>query len=275
MTTSRWTAALAAVRRGWPVLPLRPYRKVPAVRDWDRTATLDPARVREWWAYSPFNVGISCRGAGLLVVDLDPPDGRTTFTRLGEIEPTYTVRTPSGGEHRYFLAPPGVELRNTAGRLGPGVDTRAAGGFVTAAGSVLRTATGFRAYETVLDLPVAPAPEWLVSALSPTPAPTRIVVPVQRPSPRRIAAYRAAVVEGEVDRVRTARPGTRAHVLFTAACRLGELVGAGWLDESTATALLLAACADHEGVDGWTPREAAHHVGNGIATGRRSPRALG
>ncbi|MFD0205678.1 MULTISPECIES: hypothetical protein [Saccharothrix] len=62
--------------------------------------------------------------------------------------------------------------------------------------------------------------------------------------------------------------------MFTAACRLGELVGAGWLDETTATAVLLAAAAPHNGIEGWTEREALHHVENGLALGRRRPRVL-
>ncbi|MEU5696754.1 bifunctional DNA primase/polymerase [Actinosynnema sp. NPDC020468] len=271
MGSSRWRAASAAVERGWPVVPLRPYRKTPAVRDWDRHATLDPDLVRHWWSRRPYNVGISCRGAELLVVDLDLPDGPRAFAAAGDTGPTYTVRTASGGEHRYFRAPPGVDLRNTVGRLGPGVDTRAAGGYVVAAGSVLRTGAGFRGYEVVLDVPVAPAPAWLVAALTPAP---RVFVPAQRAAPRRIEAYRAAVVDGEVDRVRSARPGTRAHTAFTAACRLGELVGAGWLDEGTAVAVLLAAASGHVGVAGWTEREALHHIGNGVERGRRTPRVL-
>ncbi|MEU4746703.1 DNA primase, partial [Actinosynnema sp. NPDC023658] len=121
--------------------------------------------------------------------------------------------------------------------------------------------------------PVAPAPEWLVAVLTPPP-PEDLPIPVQRPSPRRVDAYRAAVVEGEVERVREARPGGRAHIVFTAACRLGELVGAGWLDEVTAMSVLLAAASAHIGVEGWTEREALHHVENGIAAGRRRPRVL-
>ncbi|MBM7809407.1 bifunctional DNA primase/polymerase [Saccharothrix algeriensis] len=279
-TRAGLAAAMAAVERGWPVIPLRPYGKAPAVRDWDRWATLDPARVRAWWERLPYNVGIPCRAAGLLVVDLDRgvPHGRDAFAALardhGAPDPvdTYTVATPGGGEHRYFRAPD-LPLPNTAGRLGPHVDTRSAGGFVVASGSVRRTAAGPRLYEVVRDAPVADAPDWLVAALRP-PAPAPRPEPVEVPAPRRIRAYRAAVVAGEVARVRAALPGVRAHVLFTAACRLGELVGAGWLGDRAAADALLDAAARHDGVEGWTRREALHHIANGIATGRRRPRVI-
>jgi hypothetical protein len=272
MTTYR--AALAATARGWPVVPLRPREKTPVLRRWEDEATLDRDRLRQWWSRRPYNVGIACGPAGLLVVDLDVPHGRQAFARRawqhGDEDPrdTYTVATPSGGEHRYFRAPD-VPLGNSVGRIAPHVDTRGVGGYVVAAGSLV----GDRRYRVLRDAPVAPAPEWLVAVLTPAP-PEELPIPVQRPSPRRVDAYRAAVVDGEVERVREARPGARAHIVFTAACRLGELVGAGWLDEATATAVLLAAASAHNGIEGWTEREALHHVGNGIALGRRQPRVL-
>ncbi len=280
---ARLAAAVAAVERGWPVIPLRPFGKVPALKDWDRRATLDLDQVRAWWEHRPYNIGISCRAAGLLVVDLDQgvPHGRDVLADLareyGAEDPrdTYTVATPSGGEHRYFHAPD-APLRNTVGKLGRHVDTRSAGGYIAAPGSIRRTTSGLRLYKVARDLPVAPAPAWLVAILCPPEPepPAEPAGPVDPPAPRRVRAYRAAVVDGETQRVREARPGTRAHVLFTAACRLGELVGAGWLDDHAATAVLLDAAAHHNGVEGWTDREALRHITNGIATGRRRPRVI-
>ncbi|MEJ2856813.1 MULTISPECIES: bifunctional DNA primase/polymerase [unclassified Saccharothrix] len=277
---ARLAAALTAVEHGWPVFPLRPLGKVPALKDWDRRATLDVKQVEAWWRHRPYNIGISCRAADLLVVDLDQgiPHGRDVLAdlarRYGADDPadTYTVFTPSGGEHRYFRAPQ-TPLRNTVGKLGRHVDTRSAGGYVAAAGSIRHMTSGLRLYKVIRDVPPAPAPEWLVRLLSPPPPPPPPATP-SIPAPRRVRAYRAAALDGEAQRVRTAVPGTRAHALFTAACRLGELVGAGWLDEQDATATLLNAAAHHNGVEGWTDREARHHITNGLATGRRSPRVI-
>lgn len=63
--------------------------------------------------------------------------------------------TPSGGAHLYYRAPEGAELRNTCGRLGWRIDTRAHGGYVLAAGSRLSGPAGAR-YEVLRDQ--APAP---------------------------------------------------------------------------------------------------------------------
>ncbi|MFC5057473.1 bifunctional DNA primase/polymerase [Saccharothrix xinjiangensis] len=272
---TRYREALAAAARGWPVIPLRPHGKAPALRGWEREATTDRDRIRRWWVRRPCNVGIACGPAGLLVVDLDVPHGREAFARRawqhGAEDPrdTYSVATAGGGEHRYFLAPE-VPLGNTVGKVAPHVDTRGIGGYVVAAGSRV----GDHRYRVLRDLPVAPAPGWLVDVLAPPPSEEVVDIPVQRSSSRRVGAYRDAAVAGELDRVRGARPGVRAHVVFTAACRLGELVGAGWLDERAAADLLLDAASAHDGVEGWTGREARHHIGNGLALGRRRPRAL-
>lgn len=66
-------AALRAAAAGWVVFPVRPRGKVPAVRDWERAATTDPARLAGWWFASGWNIGVAAGRSGLLVVDLDTP----------------------------------------------------------------------------------------------------------------------------------------------------------------------------------------------------------
>jgi hypothetical protein len=95
-------AALVAAERGWPVFPLRPNSKLPAIKQWGQQATTDESQIHRWWSgNSRKNVGIACGPAGLLVVDLDVPHGREAFARRawqhGAEDPrdTYTVSTPS------------------------------------------------------------------------------------------------------------------------------------------------------------------------------------
>ena len=57
--------------------------------------------------------------------------------------------------------PEGPPLRNTAGRLGRLIDTRAAGVYVVGAES---TISG-RSYTPILDLPVTPLPPWMTGLL--------------------------------------------------------------------------------------------------------------
>lgn len=80
--------ALDVAARGWPVFPLLPGRKRPALHHanrcpgtgacarghagWEQRATCDPDRIRAAWTAGPaYNVGLATGPAGLLVVDLD------------------------------------------------------------------------------------------------------------------------------------------------------------------------------------------------------------
>jgi hypothetical protein len=294
--------ACSAAGRGWPVFPLQPYSKRPAIRAWPQYATTEADQLATWWDRAPYNVGIACGPAGLLVVDLDrrpaPRDLAdsvpTSSTRLlaelargaGAPDPraTYTVATPSG-EHRYFAVPAVASNdvpdgqdrlrqvrssgRTTVGALGPRIDTRAAGGYVAAAGSVRWVRGCRRYYSVVRSDPVAPAPPWLLDALTPAPSVRVGSTPVTQPGP-----YVRAAVSREAEVVREAEPGTRNSRLFGAAVRLGELAAAGLLTEQEVTGALLDAANRHVGVDGFTAAEADRTVGNGLTYGRRRPRGV-
>lgn len=285
-------AALAAADRGWPVFPAYPYSKIPCITDWHRRATCDPDTLTEWWAEGPYNVGVATGPAGLLVIDLDsargeiPPrdwaihdvaHGRDVLAvladRAGAAYPggTYTVSTPTGGYHLYYKAPPGLQLRNTTAKLGWRIDTRAAGGGIIAAGSVRRLRFGISAYTVARDAHVAALPEWLTAALMPRPY---IPTAVRRLAGTRLGAWTKAALAGEAVRVREAAVGSRNDTLFTAACRLGELVGAGLLDESMAEATLRQAAAVHVGTHDFAASEADRAIASGLARGRLNPRRI-
>ena len=292
MTTDRTTltaAALAAAARGWHVFPLRPGDKRPALRaDWERRATaVDKARIRRCWEHAAYNVGIACGPSGLIVVDLDVPkagerppaewtrepginDGADVFAALcerhGQPFPfdTYTVRTGRGGMHLYFTAPAGLELRNSVGRLGWLIDTRARGGYVVAAGSIVAG----RAYTVVNDADPAPLPGWLVGLLT---APDRSAGgPARMPGiPREHAAgYAGAALRSEVQRVLDATPGNRNHTLNQAAFALGQLAAAGMLPEPLVFDCLFAA-GQHIGL---SARECEATIRSGLTSGVRRPR---
>jgi hypothetical protein len=213
-------AALAAIVRGWPVFPLRPRDKRPAVRQWEHKATVDVDRLSAYWETHPSaNVGIACGPAGLLVVDLDTKvgdvDGIAKFAELiptSEPIATYTVETPSGGRHVYFTADADADYRNTAGKLGPGIDTRGRGGYVVAAGST----TDIGTYRLVVDLEPVAVPGWLARRLTDTPHPTPTPAPTQWVHDRRTN------YSGLVATVASAANGTRNAALYWAACRLAD-----------------------------------------------------
>ncbi|WP_406690545.1 bifunctional DNA primase/polymerase [Saccharopolyspora sp. ID03-671] len=279
--------ALEAAAVGKHVFPLQPRAKKPAIGDWETTATTDPDQIRAWWRRAPHNVGIACGPSGLLVVDLDiahatsphaesDPAVGTGYAGLavlaaeaGERFPdhTYTVATPSGGQHLYFTSPAGVELRCSVGRLGRWIDTRGAGGYVVAAGSV----GPHGRYQVQRDLPIAPLPQWITGLLAPHPATASTEL---RLPPERAAAYIAAVVRAETDNVARAVTGQRHHVLLKAAGALGRLVGGQEIDYAVAENTLRHAAHTHIGRDGFTDAEADTTIRAGLAWGIQRPRHI-
>lgn len=172
LAIARWCAG-----RGWPVHPLAPGRKTPAGNcaacrgpahtyrgcrcpaegRWChgfRAATLDFARIEQWWGAHPeFGVGIACGPAGLVVIDIDahsrPMPGRDRllpgvgiaetvdltglangFHTSGVLaalsgamppaddETTLRVRTPSGGLHVWYRALGGHRWQCSSGSGG-------------------------------------------------------------------------------------------------------------------------------------------------------------
>ncbi len=152
--------ALYYVNKGLRVLPLHSVRspdgctcgqancssvaKHPITRNGVKDASCDAVQIREWWRlYPDANIGIAT-GEGLLVIDIDPRHGGSleALQAVVALPATATVQTGSGGLHLYFQYDKKLALRNTAGKLAPGIDTRADNGYVVAAPS--RHANGNR-----------------------------------------------------------------------------------------------------------------------------------
>lgn len=174
---------------------------------------------------------------------------------------TYAVRTGSGGLHLYFTAPGGPPLRNTAGRLGWLIDTRAAGGYVVAAES---TVAG-RRYEVVADATPATLPDWLAATLAdpePRPASARGIT--------RPAGYAAAALRQEIAGVLDAQSGGRNHRLNAAAFALGQLVAGGLLPADVVDHALTAAGL----ATGLPAREVHRTIRSGVDAGAGTPRRV-
>jgi hypothetical protein len=238
--------ALDAACEGWPVFPLRPgsKRPRPEFTSWESRATLDLERITRWWDRHPTdNVAVATGPAGLVVVDIDtaaadephPPEWpharggldvyRALARRHGHV-PTWTVGTASGGLHLYYRAPAqGGPWRNTAGRIGWHIDTRAAGGYVVSLGSVVAG----RIYVPVDCHPVAELPGWLTARLAP-PAPPARTVGMELASMGR--GYAPAALAGEVQRVLDAPVGQRNAALNRAAWNLARHIATGLVARS-------------------------------------------
>ncbi|MCC5673759.1 bifunctional DNA primase/polymerase [Kocuria rhizophila] len=171
-STRDWLYALAI--HGFHLLPLIPGEKRPAITDWEKRATVDPARLDRW--PKDAGVGIACGRSGLVVIDCDshgstpPPewdrpgirDGVDVFADLWSrhspnvsMFDTFTVTTPSGGLHLYFRAPVGSRIRNRTG-LEWQVDVRARGGYACGPGTNLKQGTYTPAGDPGKLLPLPP-----------------------------------------------------------------------------------------------------------------------
>lgn len=160
------TDALTYVELGYHVLPCAPGRKVPLTPRGVLDASGDPKQMEAWWAREPqANIGVST--TGLLVLDIDgDANPWLNDRRLADsLARTPSAVTPGGGRHYFFRQPAGRRWRNTAGKLAPRVDTRATGGYVLVAPSVVDG----RPYRWINDPPpfdqLAEPPDWLMSAL--------------------------------------------------------------------------------------------------------------
>lgn len=187
--------ALEIARLGLPVFPLwwprnggcacragnecRQPGKHPRILGWQREATIDETKIREWWAHWPVaNIGIATGSVenrlGILVLDVDAAsDGIEALAALeaahGALPETVEVLTGRAnldgvrGRHLYF-SHPGIPLGNSVKKLGPGLDLRCDGGLVVGPGSI--HASGLT-YEWEIahhpeNTPFAEAPRWVL-----------------------------------------------------------------------------------------------------------------
>lgn len=136
--------ALKYAAMGWYVIPLKPKDKSPLIKKWQEIASNDSELIMFWWQKWPnANIGLNCGLSGLVVIDLDEKpnfNGRDPWDKLAKkyaIDTnTPTSLTGGGGLHLFYKAPDGVIVKNSAGKLGNGVDVRGHGGYVVAPPSI-------------------------------------------------------------------------------------------------------------------------------------------
>jgi hypothetical protein len=188
MTTG---AALAYAARGWPVVPVHALTAVgrctcgaaacPSPAKHPRPshgfldATTDAGTIGSWsrrWPNS--NVGIvTGPRSGLLVIDVDPRHGggealAALEREHGQLPETVEAVTGSGGRHIVFAYPAQHVIRNSAGRLGRGLDVRGDGGYIVAPPSVHVLGRPYRwlAARGPEHVALADAPVWLLARLA-------------------------------------------------------------------------------------------------------------
>ncbi|MDL2398426.1 bifunctional DNA primase/polymerase [Rhizobium mayense] len=271
-------AALWHVERGVPVFPVH-WDKHPLTRHGYLDASRDAELVARWWERWPMALIACPTGAqsGLLAIDIDMkpggPDGERQWNKLlvrfGVGEPvTQMTLTPSGGRHLLFRYPAaGEEIRNSAGRLAPGLDVRGQGGSIILPGS--RNALGV--YELLHeDIEPQALPEWLATCLRLL----KDILPRKTPQGPAQAngnagrAWALAALDNECRVVAGAAKGCRNDQLNRSCFAIGQIVGAGLLAESEANEHLWHAAM----ACGLPNFEASGTIRSGMKSGMANPR---
>ena len=242
------SAALAIAAKSKPVFPCN-IKKHPLTEHGYLDATTDTDIINEMFSRS----GVAGIGmptgpvSGLLVIDRDRKNGvdgiaacKDLEADLGPLPETLQQRTGSGGDQLFFTYPAGAEIPCSAGKIGPGIDVRSAGGYVIIPPS--RNEAG--AYAWLNRLQPAPLPQAWIDRLAKTPKAEQ-----PKPCPTITATlstpYGAAAIEKECRELAAMLPDTGRNArLNQAAFAAGQLVAGGELVESEAlTALEQAAAA--------------------------------
>ncbi len=163
-------AALAYASHGRAVFPLKPCGKTPLTDHGLIDATKGAAQVSAWWGQWPeANIGCATgQVSGFWSLDIDGEKGEASLrgleTEHGPLPPTVEIITGRGRQAFFKYEAP---IRNSAGRLGAGIDVRGDGGYTILPPSIHPTG---KRYEWSVDgypgeVPLASAPEWLLEAL--------------------------------------------------------------------------------------------------------------
>jgi hypothetical protein len=156
------SAALKLASAGLAVFPCRVRDKRPATENGLKDATVSRDQITAWWTEQPdCNVAIATGAISkIFVVDVDGPDAERQLLRL-ELPATVEAIT-ARGKHLYFRYPD-TPVRNTAGKIAPGVDTRGDGGYVLAPPSIHPSGALYRWAGARI---VAAAPDQLIAKIS-------------------------------------------------------------------------------------------------------------
>lgn len=217
------TEAKRLIAEGLPCFPCTADKRPTTSHGFKDAATDAETLDHLWRRYPGVLIGVPTgEPSDLAVLDIDGrhAGGDWYAEHRARLPRTRAHRTRNGGLHLFFRHRTG--LRCSAGRIAPGVDVRAGGGYV-----IWWPVAGL---PVLSEVPPAPWPEWLLTpVVAATPAPPRLVIPDD------------AALMRLVRTVAGAQPGERNNLAFWASCRVGEMIGSGLLSPEAAVELVTAA----------------------------------
>lgn len=162
--------ALRYIKLGWPVIPLK--GKLPLTENGSKDASLNETQIRAWWKRWPdANIGLAT-GHAFFAVDVDIRGGGEESWDMLLSQYVAFPRTPeqltgTGGKHILF-ALPDFPVKNSQGKLAPGIDVRGVGGYIVACPSVhpeTKRSYSWDGLEDIENQKIAAAPPWLLVRL--------------------------------------------------------------------------------------------------------------
>ncbi len=268
---------VAWARRGMHVLPLKPKSKKPIRKGGVHNATTDVKDIKQYFRkHRDANYGIATgKVSNLLVVDIDGAVGKKSLHKLttmnGKLPKTVKVKTGKG--HHYYFRPGDVPVRNSAGRLGEGIDIRGNGGYVVGPGSVHASGSRYKfvAGRGPKDIEIAGAPRWLLKTIAANEGSKETPFwPVPLAKIDRAKAYMASAMRQELGRLGKAPKHQRNDTLNRCAFKLGQLLPYGLLDRANVARDLTQVAKDI----GLEYVEISPTIKSGLVAGAKYPRSL-
>lgn len=226
-------AALAYAEAGFGVFPCGQDKR-PLTAHGCKDATTDPSTIRRWWRTWPDASVAIALDERTIVLDLDVGGDESLAEyehKHGALPYTARVRTGGGGTHYFFSVPAGCKNRV---RVLPGIDVRAAGGYVIAPPS--RHVSGACYIGETDGITIAPCPQALLDLLTRAREEPHREPIARRDFTGKAHPYAVAALERIVAEVATTAVGARNGTLNRAAYRAGRFVGGGYLDRQVVAA---------------------------------------
>jgi hypothetical protein len=166
---------LCLIEQGRKIFPCAPHAKTPLLKCWPTLASRDADVIRRWEReHAGCNWGVLCGAdSGVWVLDVDGEPGsaslRSLVEQYGEKWTQTLAVTTARGQHFYFAYPVGATIKNSARKVGAGLDVRGAGGYALVPPSIHPSGARYEWTSPLNGVELASAPGWLLKMVASAP----------------------------------------------------------------------------------------------------------